>query len=248
MFWYYIVCDRGKNMGKKELTNKERIEANRKTIDALMRKSAKNVASINMLRHEITSVEPMILAKPQLKEIAKDQKMVFFDWTNLKNIGVAYDYILKHKKTDIDRYQISEIQKLLAKNTEVRPGYRVGMVKVLGEFAPSIEQVYYKMEQIEYHLHDTVYPVLTRAFDTHFDIIMTQPYNDYNKRVARLIMNWFLIQNGYRPIIFNKKTDATAYTNALHARIEGNRRAYTDYMERSMLHTQQQIIKLLKSY
>ena len=234
-------------MGKKELTNKERIEANREAIDVLMRKSAKNVASINMLRHEITSVEPMILAKPQLKEIAKNQQMVFFDWTNLKNIGVAYDYILKHKKTTIDRYQISEIQKLLAKNTDVRPGYRISMTRVLGEFAPSIEQIYYKMEQIEYHLHDENYPVLTRAFDTHFDIIMTQPYNDYNKRTARLIMNWFLIQNGYRPIIFNKKTDATAYPNALHARIDGNRRAYTDYMERSMLHTQQQIINLLKS-
>ncbi len=234
-------------MGKKELTNKERIEANRATIDVLMRKSAKNVASINMLRHEITSVEPMILAKPQLKEIAKNQQMVFFDWTNLKNIGVAYDYILKHKKTTIDRYQISEIQKLLVKNTDVRPGYRISMTRVLGEFAPSIEQIYYKMEEIEYHLHDENYPVLTRAFDTHFDIIMTQPYNDYNKRTARLIMNWFLIQNGYRPIIFNKKTDATAYTNALHARIDGNRRAYTDYMERSMLHTQQQIINLLKS-
>lgn len=234
-------------MGKKELTNKERIEANRETIDVLMRKSAKNVASINMLRHEITSVEPMILAKPQLKEIAKNQQVFFMDWTNLKNIGTAYDYILKHKKTIIDRYQIGEIQKLLAKNTDIRPGYRISMTRVLGEFAPSIEQIYYKMEQIEYHLHDENYPVLTRAFDTHFDIIMTQPYNDYNKRTARLIMNWFLIQNGYRPIIFNKKTDATAYTNALHARIDGDRRAYTNYMERSMLHTQQQIINLLNS-
>lgn len=244
----YISFNRGKNMGKKELTNKERIEANRATIDALMRKSAKNVASINMLRHEITSVEPMILAKPQLKGIAKDQQMVFFDWTNLKNIGAAYDYILKHKKTTIDRYQISEIQKLLAKNTDVRPGYRISMTMVLGKYAPSIEQIYYKMEEIEYHLHDATYPVLTRAFDTHFDIIMAQPYNDYNKRTARLIMNWFLIQNGYRPIIFNKKTDATAYPNALHARIDGNRRAYTNYMERSMLHTQQQIINLLNSH
>ena len=234
-------------MSKKELTNKERIEANRETIDFLMRKSAKNVASINMLRHEITSVEPMILAKPQLKKFTKSNNhMAFFDWTNLKNIGIAYDYILKHKKTNIDRYQITEIQRLLARNTDVPSGYRVAMTKALGRFAPSVEEIYYRMEQIEYHLHDENYPVLTRAFDTHFDIIMTQPYNDYNKRTARLVMNWFLIQNGYRPIIFNKKTDATAYPNALHDRIDGNRRAYTDYMESSMLHTQQQVIKLLK--
>ncbi|MBO4700508.1 MAG: Fic family protein [Alphaproteobacteria bacterium] len=230
----------------KKLTNKEMIEVNRRAIDALMRQSAKNVASINMLRHEITSVEPMILAKPQTQGFAKDKQMAFVDWTNLKNIGVAYDYILKHKKTNIDMYQMTEIQKILTRNTDVRPGYRISGAMVLGKFAPSIEQIYYKMEQIEYHLHDENYPVLTRAFDTHFDIIMTQPYNDYNKRTARLIMNWFLMQNGYRPIIFNKKTDATAYTDALHNRIDGNRRAYTDYMESSMLHTQKQIIKLLK--
>lgn len=48
----------------KKLTNKERIEANRETIDVLMRESGKNLASINMLRHEITAVEPKILAKP----------------------------------------------------------------------------------------------------------------------------------------------------------------------------------------
>lgn len=86
------------------------------------------------------------------------------------------------------------------------------MAMVLGKFAPSIEQIYYKMEQIEYHLHDETYSILTRAFDTHFDIIMTQPYSDYNKRTARLVMNWFLMQNGYRPIIFNKKKQMQRHT------------------------------------
>ncbi len=235
-------------MAKNKLTNKERIELNRKTIDVLMRQSAKDIASINMLRHEIAAVEPMILSKPQQQNFTKGDRVAFFDWTNLKNIGIAYDYILRHKKTNIDRYEINEIQKLLVKNTDVRPGYRLTMAKVLGQFAPSVGQVYYIMEQIEYHLHDETYPVLTRAFDTHFDIIMAQPYGDYNKRIARLVMNWFLIQNGYRPIIFNKKTDSVAYPKALHARIDGDRRAYTEYMESSMLHTQQQIIKLLKSH
>lgn len=234
-------------MGKHEATNKEKIELNRKAIDLLMRSSAKDIASINMLRHEITSVEPMILSQPQQKIISRNQRSSFLDWTNLKNIGSAYDYILKHKKTNIDRYEITEIQKILTRNTDIPSSYRLAATKVLGEYAPSGEQIYYKMEQIEYHLHDETYPVLTRAFDTHFDIIMTQPYSDYNKRTARLIMNWFLIQNGYRPIIFNKKTDSKEYTAALHARIDGDHRAYTEYMELSMLHTQKQIIKLLKS-
>ena len=234
-------------MKKHKPTNKQQIELNRETINLLMHQSAKDVTSINMLRHEIASVEPMILAQPQLKKFTKNNRIAFFDWTNMKNIGLAYDYILRHKKTKIDRYQITEIQRLLTKNTDVPSGYRVAMAKVLGIFAPSCEKIYYKMEQIEYNIQDESRPVLTRAFDMHFDIIMTQPYCDQNKRIARLIMNWFLIQNGYRPIIFNKKNDSTAYTDALHAKINGNHRAYTEYMELSMIHTQQQIIKLLKS-
>lgn len=128
------------------MTNKDRIESNRETINMLFRQSAKNIASINMLRHEITAVEPMVLSRPQRH---KDEQITFVDWTNLKNIGVAYDYILKHKKTKIDRYRINDIQEILVKNTDVPCGYRCALTKVLGEFAPSVEQIYYKMEQIE---------------------------------------------------------------------------------------------------
>lgn len=235
-------------MKRKALTNKQRIDKNRKMIDGLMRSSMKNIDSINMLRHEITSVEPMILAQPQLKGLSPKNRRIFFQWANLKNLGTAYDYILEHKKTPIDWFEINALHTMLLQDTDVLPGFRLSMAKVLGQFAPSAEQIYYKIEQIQYHLNDKSYPVLTRAFDTHYEIIITQPYNDLNKRLARFVMNWFLIQNGYRPIIFNKKTDATAYTNALRERADGNHRAYTEYMELSMLHTQSQIINLLKLY
>ncbi len=234
-------------MKNKALTNKQRIDKNRKTIDALMHFSMKNIESINMLRHEITSVEPMILAQPQLKGLSPKNRRCFFQWANLKNLGTAYDYILEHKKTPIDWFEINALHTMLAQDTDVLPGFRVSMAKVLDEFAPSAEQIYYKIEQITYHLNDKTYPVLTRAFDTHFDIIMTQPYNDLNKRLARFVMNWFLIQHGYRPIIFNKKTDSVEYTSALRKRAKGDHRAYTEYMEQSMLHTQNQIINLLKT-
>ncbi len=233
-------------MAKHELTNKEKIELNRKTIDVLMRHSAKNIDSINMLRHEITSVEPLILSQPQLKNLPPVNRRSFVQWSNLTNLGLAYDFILENKNTPIDLFQITGLHNMLLQNTDVQPGFRLSMARVLGEFAPSAESIYYKMDQIIYHLNDKKFPVLTRAFDTHFDIIMTQPFNDFNKRLARFVMNWFLIQNGYRPIIFSKKTDSVEYMNALHARIDENRRAYTEYMENSMLHTQKQIISLLK--
>lgn len=233
-------------MAKNIITNKQRIEDNRKIINDLMHYSAKNIDSINMLRYQITSVEPLILFQPQQQSISSAKRKNFVDYTNLKNIGLAYDYILANKHTEIDTYQIRQLHSILTKDTEISSGFRFSMAKVLGEFAPSAEQIYYHMDQIRYNLSNNKIPVLKRAFDVHYDIILTQPFEDLNKRLARLIMNWFLIQNGYRPIIFNKKSDAVEYMEALHNRLKGDHRAYTEYMEKCMLRTQKEIISLLK--
>ena len=234
-------------MAKNIITNKQRIEDNRIAINTLMHHSAKNIDSMNMLRYQITSVEPMVLFQPQQQSIASAKRKNFIDYTNLKNIGLAYDYILANKHTPIDTYQIRELHSILTKDTDISSGFRLTMAKVLGEFAPSPQQIYYHMDQIQYNLTNNRISVLKRAFDAHFDIITTQPFEDLNKRLARLVMNWFLIQNGYRPVIFNKKPDGIEYMQALHDRIDGDHRAYTEYMEKCMLRTQREIISLLKS-
>lgn len=194
----------------------------------------------------MTSVEPLILFQPQQRLVPSIKRKNTIDYTNLKNIGLAYDYILQNKSTKIDSYQIRQIHDILTQGTDCPNGYRLGMVKVFDEFAPSNEKIYYRMDDIEYHLSDKSHSVLTRAFDVHYDIIMTQPFSDFNKRTARMVMNWFLIQNGYRPIVFNKKTDANEYTKSLRERIHGNHRAYTEYMEKCMLRTQKEIISILR--
>ena len=74
---------------------------------------------------------------------------------------------------------------------------------------------------------------------------MLQPFDDFNKRTARLIMNWVLLQNGYRPIAFNKRGDKTDYIASLTARANGNKRQYTDYMSKCQLRTQRAILKQL---
>ena len=51
---------------------------------------------------------------------------------------------------------------------------------------------------------------------------MLQPFDDFNKRTARLIMNWLLIQGGYRPIVFNQRTDKQKYKDAIAAKAAGD--------------------------
>ena len=153
------------------MTDKQRIEENRILINTLMHSSAKNIDSINMLRYQITSVEPMILFKPQQQYISSNKRKNFIDYTNLKNIGLAYDYILNNKHTPIDSYEIRELHSILAKDTDVPTGFRYTDAKVLGEYAPSAQQIYYHIEQIQYNLTQERVPVLKRAFDLHYDII-----------------------------------------------------------------------------
>ena len=64
-------------MSKKKINNKQEIELNRAHIDDLMHHSANNIDSINMLRYQITSVEPMILFKPEQEVISSRQRKNF---------------------------------------------------------------------------------------------------------------------------------------------------------------------------
>lgn len=80
----------------------------------------------------------------------------------------------------------------------------------------------------------------------HYDLIMLQPFDDFNKRTARLIMNWLLIQGGYRPIVFNQRTDKQKYKDAIAAKAAGDTKKYTQYMYSCLLRTQNEIINLLK--
>jgi Fic family protein len=126
--------------------------------------------------------------------------------------------------------------------------YRVSDVysEQLKIHSPVWRTVIYKMDDIEYNLVHKHEHHLNKALNVHYDLIALQPFNDFNKRTARLIMNWYLIQNGYRPILFNKKSDRRNYMEALRLRADGDCKAYSKYMYECMLRTQKGIIKLLK--
>jgi Fic family protein len=102
-----------------------------------------------------------------------------------------------------------------------------------------------KISNVLYKMNTGKAPILQRAFDVHYEIIILQPFNDFNKRTARMIMNWFLITKGYRPIVFNYAPDNQEYMAALRDAANGNKKSYYGYMYKCMLRTQQDIIKLL---
>lgn len=238
------------NYDKKILSAKQIIIQNNEKITELTSGAGTvvRINSINYLRQAIMSKEPVKLA-PHIKKTP-------LDYTNMYNLSTEYDYILENKDKTINTKRIFDLYQIIVTETnldEKSPRFRknTAIPNIPNNdsnitFAPNPEKIPKQIEQVLQNLNDVKQSdTLTRAFNAHYELIILQPFSDYNKRLARFIMNWYLLQNNFTPIIFNKKTDKTEYINAISARIKGDNKTYTKNMEKSILSTQQQLIKIL---
>lgn len=231
---------------KKKLTTKQQIDQKREELDKIFDdfSSVKRTNNLYWLRRQIAFEEPQVLC-PVPKQ--------YLDETNMSNIATTYDYIMENKSKKITIEDICIIHAKLCLNTNI-DGYKFRttncklLMSINGETynAPDYSEIDYKLRQIIYRMNRSQDDVLTRAYDAHYEMIMLQPFDDFNKRTARMIMNWLLLQNGYHPITFNKRSDKAAYIQALQTRASGDKRAYTDYMAQCQLRTQEQILKHLR--
>lgn len=170
------------------------------------------------------------------------------DFTNIYNMSVAWDYVLKHLDTNINLNEIRQINSIISQNNDsgISGGiFRYSMAYALGQFAPNPLKVYELLDSAVYKMNSDKTQILTKAFNIHYDIIAIQPFPDFNKRTARIIMNWYLLQNHYTPVLFNHKEDKTQYIESLRARVEGDSKTYTAYMCKKMIKSQHDILNML---
>ncbi len=172
------------------------------------------------------------------------------DFTNIRNMANAWDYVLQRLKTKhpITMADVCHINSIIAQNNNcgISGGtFRYCMAYNLGAPAPDPTKVIDLLNTAIYKMNTDKNNILTKAFDIHYNIIAIQPFCDFNKRTGRIVMNWYLLQNNYTPILFNKKHDTQQYVDMLRARLQGDNKAYTTYMCDSMLKTQHDIIKAL---
>lgn len=205
--------------------------------------TTKRLNNFNWLRYEISYDEPRTL----FWRTAKEQKP-YFDYSCTQGLGMAYDYLLEQtkKKTPLGINEICNIHYLICNkrivkinDTVIHPGV-IKKTNVPMETENALENIIY-----DYKTDDK--PVLIRAFDIHYKIIELQPFDDYNKRTARMVMNWILLENGYRPIAFTRKVDKEAYPESLWDMKRGDKKKYYRYMMNVMLSSQNKIISQLKT-
>lgn len=228
----------------KILSVQEIVEQNKRIISGkLSGSNIKKLNNFNWLRHEISYTEPRILFWRNIKE-----QSPYFDYSCTKGLGDAYDYMLEQtqKKVPLDIREICNIHYLICNertikinDSQIRPGV-IKKTNVPMEIETALENIIYRYQTSEK-------PAIIRAFDMHYQIIELQAFDDYNKRTARIIMNWALLENGYRPIVFTRKTDKESYPAALLNMKRNDTKSYYKYMYNAMRASQEKIIAQLKS-
>lgn len=98
---------------------KTHIEQNRQTISCMLSgaDTHKRLNNVNWLRHELSYTEPRTLFYVP----ARDQEP-YLDYNCMKNLGLAYDYIVSNPNTTIDAFEICRIHSILCADTFVHGG------------------------------------------------------------------------------------------------------------------------------
>ena len=247
-----MTKNKKKTYSSKILSVQEAVEENKTIISRYISGSSiKRLNNINWLRHEIAWNEPHILFW-----MPKTEQAPYFDYSCTKGLGDAYDYILdpEHQKKEITKTTICDIHWLIAHDTNILPGQYRNAPKILeitvngGRIhTPDPSLIPQLLDNVFYDYAHSMKPAPLRAFDLHYNLIMVHPFDDYNKRTSRMVMNLALVKCGYRPIVFNRKTDKENYRKALAAMANGDSKAYYKYMYNAMKASQDQIITQLKN-
>lgn len=231
------------------------IQQNHETICDLLRKRAKPFLEVDWIRYQLRKEAEILMRIPYASGPNPDKDM-WLDYTNIKNQEKTYEYISSRNVVNrkITRLEVIDIHRRLANKTNIAPGrYRISNGVYLmgtGISAPDYNRIDSTMDDIVFRLNNDTSPkdYLTRALDFHYEMFAAQPFDDFNKRTARTVMNWFLLQHKCEPILFNRKSDYKNYAHALIARAQNDCRSYNRYMLECLTRTQEDIIKILKNH
>lgn len=79
----------------------------------------------------------------------------------------------------------------------------------------------------------TANPIVVAA-KLHHDFVLIHPFGDGNGRVARLVMNYHLLKNGYPPVVV-KSSEKKDYLTALAKADAGDLESFADYLGQQMI-------------
>ncbi|WP_034061082.1 Fic family protein [Lacinutrix jangbogonensis] len=153
-----------------------------------------------------------------LKEQQTAQGKTRDDATMLLNHKTALDFIFEHPDylEPLTKLRLEDIHSLLIKELGVETHIRNSRVGISGTNYKPLDNAFQITEAIEAmcKLIQTKQSVFEKAFLALLLISYIQPFEDGNKRTARIVSNAILINNNYCPISF-RTVDSIDYKKAM---------------------------------
>lgn len=158
--------------------------------------------------HESTKIEGNTLSLIQNKMIIEDRMSVggktLREVYEVENHNKAFQYVKSNIKQGIklDSNVIKDIHEILMDNIIQGGIYRYGDVIITGaSHKPSARtEMNNRLNAFYYDLENKELKPLEKASWIHAEFVSIHPFNDGNGRTSRMLMNYFLMENGYLPI------------------------------------------------
>ncbi len=146
-----------------------------------------------------------------MMELANSKKKI-----SQEIIQKIHDFVMKGILQNLGQYRTENVTITGAK---IRPPSYLKIVKLMDEYIQNIEKL--KLQTIK------------KASFIHHEFVRIHPFIDGNGRVARLLTNFYLIKNGYPPIVIQKE-DRKKYYRLLNKADQGNLSDFATFLARSV--------------
>jgi len=170
--------------------------------------------------HNSTAIEGNTLSLMETKLILEDKISVggksLREIYEIINHEKAYNFLKEkiEKKQILDETALKDIHFTLMENIIQGGIYRDCEVKITGaeHKPPSANDAFYQMKDFFADLYskNTENAIVSAAW-THAEFVKIHPFIDGNGRVARLIMNYRLMENGFLPISVSQENRLKYY-------------------------------------
>lgn len=153
--------------------------------------------------------------------------------------GIDFIKFIVDKKKNISEEIIKELHRIILTSIDDTEAgsYRVHNVRIVGarHIPPQATKISRLMKEFIKWYHENEYKlnIPQMASELHYRFVLIHPFIDGNGRVSRLLMNLFLMRNGYPPAII-LKVDRKRYYRVLNQANIGNQLPLDDFVGRSI--------------
>jgi Fic family protein len=225
----------------------QRIEEKKKRLDLLRplsKDALKALLADIRLRHTYHSdaIEGNTLTLQETKLVLEEGVTIggkpLKDHIEARNDADAFDLMVKlvSGKKQISQETIQQIHAVVTQGILDRPGqYRTGNVRIAGSTVtpPNYAKIIGLMDDYIHTIRTLHLHPVKQAAIIHYELVRIHPFFDGNGRVARLLSNLFLMQEGYPPIIV-KKTDRKIYYRTLKTADHGDLSEFAQFIARAI--------------